>query len=342
MQLCVACCATLSSSSSSSSLNEKLPTSSEKPDLPPTSFACGHAVCGACQRKNRRLAQACVLCSTVEDVLGSSSSSASATRPASAASSGRPPAYKAAHAPPAQEEGDFVLGGDSDDEDEDEAKTPPPPPEEEEGEWGDEPPAYEEDGVLRREGDEKKDVERESGTLHYLKPEETLAGLALRYGVPGHVLCTLNKLPISTLSTTPHLLHTLPFLLLPPNSRPSTSSTPILPPPLERKRLIVRRFQMATKCSDWAMSQAYVDQVFKAREEEARFVRENHVARGGSGEGVEVREGGELEEAVEAFQRDERWEREQQERGKGKGVLESKMRSTGAVETKARKGWGWR
>lgn len=153
----------------------------------------------------------------------------------------------------------------------------------------------------------------------------------------GHVLCTLNKLPISTLTTTPHLLHAKPFILLPPGARPSTSTEPLLPAPLERKRLIVRRFQVAVKCPDWAVAQAYCDQVFQKREDEARFVRENRAARGEAAADVEVREGGELEEAIEAFQADERWEREQRNlKGKGKGVFAPPSTESAGVRKGAR------
>lgn len=57
---------------------------------------------------------------------------------------------------------------------------------------------------------------------------------------------------------------------------------------------------------------------------------------------LEVREGGELEEALEAWRRDERWEREQQTLGKGKEAMGSRIKTTGQVEQKVRKGWGWR
>lgn len=149
----------------------------------------------------------------------------------------------------------------------------------------------------------------------------------------GRLLCQLNKLPISTLSTTPHLLHTLPFLLLPPSAH-SRSSTPLHPPCVERKRLLVRRFQMHTRCSDWAMANAYVEAVLRAREKEAEFVQANAEARG-EGEWGGVREGGELEEAVESWERDERWEKGQRE-----GKMGSRIRSTGQVEGKV-KGWSW-
>lgn len=147
----------------------------------------------------------------------------------------------------------------------------------------------------------------------------------------------MNKLPLSTLSTTPHLLHTLPFLLLPPSAT-SCSSTPLHPPSVERRRLIVFKFQRQTRCIDWAMANTYVSTVFDAREKEADFVRQNRAARGDiSGGEVDVRKGGELEEAIEQWERDERWEREQ---GKGKGTMGSRIKSTGQVEGKV-KGWCW-
>ncbi|GAA5974221.1 hypothetical protein JCM11641_003335 [Rhodosporidiobolus odoratus] len=322
MQLCSTCSSTLDASAS-------LPSHSEK-SAPPTTFACGHRVCGACVAKRRRLAQSCILCSSLDGVLAQPSTTFATQSTAASQnlppSSANPPSYSSTTGP--NEAENFVLGDSDDEEVLAESLTPSPPPADEE--WKGEPPAYAEDGALRH-------TDAKNPMLHYLRPEETLAGLALRYGVEGHVLCTTNKLPISTLSTTPHLLHTLPFLLLPPGSRASTSTAPLLPEPLERKRLVVRRFQMQTKCSDWAMAQAYVDQVFRAREEETRLTGTGE-DRASVGEGAEgqVREGGELEEAVEAYLKDERWEKEQQTLGKpnGKGVFRP-------VEAAGNKGW-WR
>lgn len=160
----------------------------------------------------------------------------------------------------------------------------------------------------------------------------------------------MNRLPISTLSTTPHLLHTLPFLLLPPHASPSTSTTPLLPPAEERRRLIVRRFQVQTRCAEYSVAKTYVDQVFEKRREEAEFVKANRDARRPAGttdvlEEELEREGGELEEACEAYLADERWEKEQkenQEKGKGKGLFGSKIKTTGQVEHKVKSGWSWR
>ncbi|KAI9511848.1 hypothetical protein F5148DRAFT_1168202 [Russula earlei] len=50
---------------------------------------------------------------------------------------------------------------------------------------------------------------------YYIQPDDTLLGISLRLGVEGRTLCKLNDLPPSTLRTTPHLLHTRTFLVLP-------------------------------------------------------------------------------------------------------------------------------
>lgn len=200
---------------------------------------------------------------------------------------------------------------------------------------------------------------REQRNLHYLKPEETLLGLSLKYGVEGPTLCRLNRLPISTLSTTPHLVHTLPFVLLPPGASPSTSTAPLLSPEEERRRLILRRFQTRTRCHDAKLAKFWIDQVFDQREQESRWVNLNREARSRGRKGTDSggsvnderedeqdietetlmtspRRGGELEEAVSAFLADERWEQEQRDKkakGKGKSLYGSKLRSTGQVES---------
>lgn len=90
---------------------------------------------------------------------------------------------------------------------------------------------------------------------------------------------------------------------------------------------------MHVKCDSYAMAQAYVDQVFTRREREASFVSDNRRARGDDDVEVAVREGGELEEAIEAYRVDEKWEKEQD------GKMGSRLKSTGRVEAEV-KGWG--
>lgn len=72
---------------------------------------------------------------------------------------------------------------------------------------------------------------------YWLRPYDSLMSLSLRFGVNAVELCKLNELPPSTASSTPHLIHTRQFLLIPeraiaaalsrassePNTAPSSS-----------------------------------------------------------------------------------------------------------------------
>lgn len=157
MLLCYACSATLDGPS--------LPSHTEKAEAPPTSLNCGqHVVCGACARRTPSLARSCILCSPVLP-----------PPPASKLKEiGAPPPLDPFYAVLPPDDGEFVLGGNSDDEDGEEA---PPMVVSDEA-----PPSYVDEEGFGTKLEEKGG--REQSTLHYLKPEETLAGLALRYGVP--------------------------------------------------------------------------------------------------------------------------------------------------------------
>ncbi|KAI3478433.1 hypothetical protein L1887_59640 [Cichorium endivia] len=50
---------------------------------------------------------------------------------------------------------------------------------------------------------------------YWLRNIDTLAAIAIRFGVSTHELCLLNALPRAVLSTSPHLLHTRTFILIP-------------------------------------------------------------------------------------------------------------------------------
>lgn len=78
----------------------------------------------------------------------------------------------------------------------------------------------------------------------------------------------------------------------------------------------------------------YIATIFEARRVEHESILANRTNRGESIEGVEVRMGGELEEAIAAYQQDMAWEKTQ-----GKGKMGSKIRTTGKLEA-AVKGWG--
>ncbi|KDN50543.1 hypothetical protein RSAG8_01041, partial [Rhizoctonia solani AG-8 WAC10335] len=97
-------------------------------------------------------------------------------------------------------------------------------------------------------------------STYYIRPRDTVIGIALKHGVDPRQLCRLNKLPSSTLTTTPQLLHTRTTLQLPPGSR-----TPSPPPPDLQHRLEARAkeragkaFQAITKEADWGVAQSYV------------------------------------------------------------------------------------
>jgi hypothetical protein len=73
-------------------------------------------------------------------------------------------------------------------------------------------------------------------------------------------ICKLNILPFTTLSTTPHILHTRTFILLPPAGKPSPS------PPADieereaqrRRERAAKKFQFVTKEVDWEIAKTYV------------------------------------------------------------------------------------
>ncbi|KAK7033032.1 LysM domain-containing protein [Favolaschia claudopus] len=103
---------------------------------------------------------------------------------------------------------------------------------------------------------------KSSPGTYYIKPGDTLPGIALRFRVDGRTLCRLNKLPPSTLSTTPHLLHTRTSLQLPPSAYSQLGSTDATPSPIDvHAREVSRagkRLQMLTKETDWRIARAYV------------------------------------------------------------------------------------
>lgn len=60
---------------------------------------------------------------------------------------------------------------------------------------------------------------------YWLRPNDTLTSLCLRFRVNAQTVCKLNDLPLSTATTTPHLIHTRQFLLLPDCAIQSALST---------------------------------------------------------------------------------------------------------------------
>lgn len=104
---------------------------------------------------------------------------------------------------------------------------------------------------------------------HHLRPTDTLTALALRYHVPARQLCLLNGLPLSTLSTTPALLHTRRSIKLPGGGDGGDSSEDDGPgkPQTEEERARAharrrekaeKRLQLVAKEADWRVARAYV------------------------------------------------------------------------------------
>jgi len=94
---------------------------------------------------------------------------------------------------------------------------------------------------------------------YYIKPGDTLTGISLKLGIDSRRLARLNGLPISTLSTTPHLLHTRHYLTLPPGSDTRSLSSP--PPGTEENRTkerAAKRLAFVTKETDYRVAKAYV------------------------------------------------------------------------------------
>lgn len=123
-----------------------LPVFSEKPQ-PVHYYGCSHFLCGRCARANRGLLRYCMRCETVGELLGGARVGGSSILP-----------------PPVADSEGFVIG-----DDEDEA-----PPQEE-------LPQY--DPVDRKLDQAAQHIKDGQSTIHYLKPQETLSGLALRYRV---------------------------------------------------------------------------------------------------------------------------------------------------------------
>lgn len=221
---------------------------------------------------------------------------------------------------------------------------------------------------------------------YYINPNDTLLGIALKLKIDvstytiqistcrstasdlldrfrdcqGHVLCRLNNLPLSTLRTTPHLLHTRTHLILPPTSSQSSNmkaTTGEDTRDAEREAARAReraekRMQTVTKEADWRIAKAYValaslssdhdeTQTMKAKEGIQAVDEQSLPTKSVPREGVAS---GSLEaQAVNHYLDDEEWE--QRERGAGRGVVIPKFplsegtRRLGQIEKRTRSWW---
>lgn len=145
---------------------------------------------------------------------------------------------------------------------------------------------------------------------YYINSRDTLQGIALRYGANGRELCRLNNLPPSTLSTTPHLLHTRTFITLPPSAKP-LSVTRDADPDAGARRVrekAEKRLQMLTKEADWRVAKAYVALADDPDEEVIYGFKYKEIG-SISASTLEAR-------AADQYLEDQEWEEEQRRAGK--------------------------
>jgi hypothetical protein len=127
----------------------------------------------------------------------------------------------------------------------------------------------------------------------------------------GRILCKLNDLPPSTLNTTPYLLHTRAFLILPESHSQHTTSAPSAEDNARETRVRAQiALQRVTKETDWGVAQAYValaeDSDLEPDITSLKFEGEKP----GSGSEKVRRRGTTLEErAVDLYLDDDEWER---------------------------------
>ena len=185
------------------------------------------------------------------------------------------------------------------------------------------------------ERDEATDSDQGNAGTYYIRPDDTLFGISLRLGVDvsattspalpfehstahqGRTLCKLNDLPPSTLRTTPHLLHTRTFLVLPQSHSQQRHATSDVAPEEEARRTRERAqvaFQQVTKEMDDGIAQAYVA-LAEDGDSESDFASLK-----AEGEKKESRRVGRTieERALDRYLDDDEWER--QERAEGRGV----------------------
>lgn len=135
----------------------------------------------------------------------------------------------------------------------------------------------------------------------------------LMVGFQRHELCRLNNLPPSTLSTTPHLLHTRTSIKLPSSARlPPGRPASFVDSKAESRRVRERaekRLQLLTKEADWRVAKAYVALADDPDEESWYAVKCKETGANMNLMGLEAR-------ALDKYLEDEEWEKEQSRFGK--------------------------
>ncbi|KAJ6577155.1 hypothetical protein B0H19DRAFT_1207732 [Mycena capillaripes] len=173
---------------------------------------------------------------------------------------------------------------------------------------------------------------------YYIKRGDTLQGIALRFGLDasGRALCRLNNLPPSTLSTTPHILHTRAFLTLPPSAHAKLQPSDAAPDNAEERAREVsrareragKRLQTLTKEVDWRVARAYIA-LADDPDEAATFARKQKELGASAAAPLEA-------VAVDRYLDDLEWEAEQLRAGKAARILPYPIRSEKGLEAPKR------
>lgn len=181
-----------------------------------------------------------------------------------------------------------------------------------------------------------------SGSLkYYIKHGDTLQGISLKLAVDGRELCKLNNLPPSTLSTTPHILHTRAFLILPPSARDklSAAQTPQEAAQHEARRARQRaekRLQTLTKEVDLRVARAYI-----ALADGDPAERDTKLKEMGAGHSAACSSASRMERyAVEQYLEDEEWEANERRAGRSPH-LSPFLSSSSAALLKESRWWKW-
>ncbi|KAJ3874022.1 hypothetical protein F5051DRAFT_462792 [Lentinula edodes] len=164
-----------------------------------------------------------------------------------------------------RDEDTFVLGEDEDDEDLSGEGTPPPPYPEQTSSKSSSPPAQA-DGQPTPQSISSAEITTKlnssnyhNSSQYYIQRGDTVHGIALCFGVDGRELCRLNKLPPSTLSTTPHLFHTRTVLTLPAFARlKDQNGHSLLYSPSDDAEETLRAVRRAREQVDWRVAKAYI------------------------------------------------------------------------------------
>ena len=127
----------------------------------------------------------------------------------------------------------------------------------------------------------------------------------------GRALCKLNDLPPSTLNTTPYLLHTRSFLILPETHLQHATSAPSAEENARETRVRAQiALQRVTKETNWGIVQAYVALAEDSDLEPDVIPLKFEGEKSQSGSGRVPRKGTTLEErAVDLYLDDDEWER---------------------------------